>query len=313
MKGKRMKTLNLLLLLPFLLGQLAAAEAREILTVAIFDFESREEVVRPLGPQIATLLNARLSAEPHLILVERAELDKALGEQELGLSGTVTGETAARVGQLTGAKVLITGRVFRVDRELLIVAKVIGTETSRVYGELVKGGASASITDLSAELADRLIQTLQDKAQTLVAVVPTRAERLERIRQSLQRPDRPTVSVSIIERHFGGPTIDPAAETEIGKVLLECGFPLVDDRSDRKPDIVISGEAFSEFGVRRGNLVSCKARVEIKVRDRASGDLIVVDRQTSVAVDLSEQIAAKTALELAALELAERLLPNLVK
>jgi ribosome maturation factor RimP len=78
-----------------------------------------------------------------------------------------------------------------------------------------------------------------------------------------------------------------------------------------KPDIEISGEALSEFGMRKGNLVSCKARVEIKARDRASGNIILVDRQTSVAVDLTEQVAAKTALQNAALELAERVLPKL--
>ena len=100
-----------------------------------------------------------LSAEPNLILVERAELDKALGEQELGLSGTVTPESAAKIGQLTGAKVLVTGRVFKTDTELFIVAKIIGTETSRVYGELVKGGVDAPISDLSESWRRKLLRT----------------------------------------------------------------------------------------------------------------------------------------------------------
>jgi hypothetical protein len=38
-----------------------------------------------------------------------------------------------------------------------------------------------------------------------------------------------------------------------------------------------------------------------------------VDRQTSVAVDVAEQTAAKTALQKAAMDVAERLLPKLVK
>ena len=139
----------------------ASAGARgatpEVLTVAVFDFESKDEAVRDLGPKIATLINANLSTEPQIITVERADLDKILGEHELGLSGTVSAESAAKVGQLTGAKVLVTGRVFKVDRELVIVAKIIGTETSRVYGEMVKGTPAASpITDLSAELARKI-------------------------------------------------------------------------------------------------------------------------------------------------------------
>ena len=41
------------------------------------------------------------------------------------------------------------------------------------------------------------------------------------------------------------------------------------------------------------------------------GKIIHVDRQTSVAVDLAEHIAAKTALQAGAGELAERLIPKL--
>lgn len=308
----KMKITSLLTLL-LALGLTASVVAEQVYTVAVFDFESKDENVSGLGPKVATVVNAMLSAEPALILVERAELEKALGEQELGLSGTVSGDTAAKVGQLTGARVLVTGRVFKVDKETMIVAKVIGTETSRVYGELVKGGPSDSIADLSTELAQKIAATVTEKGDTLLAKVETRDERFARIKDSIRGDQRPVVSVKIAERHFGGPTIDPAAETEFGKILGECGFKLADDESDIRPDIEIEGEALSEFGMRKGNLVSCKGRVEIKVRERVTGNLLFVDRQTSVAVDLSEQIAAKTALQNAALELAERVLPKLAE
>ena len=95
------------LTLSLLVGAIARAEPQQPLPVAVFDFESKDENVRDLGPKIATLINVNLSADPNLITVERAELDKALGEQELGLSGTVSPDTAAKVGHLTGAKVLV--------------------------------------------------------------------------------------------------------------------------------------------------------------------------------------------------------------
>jgi ribosome maturation factor RimP len=65
--------------------------------------------------------------------------------------------------------------------------------------------------------------------------------------------------------------------------------------------------------MRHGNLVSVKARLEVKAVDQASGKIVAVDRQTTVAVDLTEQIAAKTALQQASAAIAERLLPKLVK
>jgi uncharacterized protein (DUF342 family) len=64
--------------------------------------------------------------------------------------------------------------------------------------------------------------------------------------------------------------------------------------------------------LRKGNLISYKARVEIKAR-KVNGDIVAVEHQTSVAVDVAEQTAAKTALQNAALELAERLLPKLAR
>ena len=282
------------------------------LTVAIFDFESKDEGVRDLGPKVATLLNANLSADPRIITVERADLEKVLGEQELGLSGTVSPDTAAKVGHLTGAKVLVTGRVFKADKELVIVAKIIGTETSRVYGELVKGAAAASITDLSGDLAKKIAATISEKGDTLVAKAENREDRIAKIRKSLKTGKLPAVSVKIGERHFGQPVIDPAAETELGLILKECGFTLVDDKSPQKADVEIRGDAFSAFGLRKGNLISCKARVELKAQ-RRTGEILAVDRQTSVAVDIAEQTAAKTALQQAAVELAERLLPKIVR
>jgi hypothetical protein len=301
------------LTLSLLAGAFARAELSQPLPVAVFDFESKDENVRDLGPKVATLVNASLSAEANLITVERAELEKVLGEQELGLSGTVTPDSAAKVGNLTGAKVLVTGRVFKTDTEFFIVAKIIGTETSRVYGELVKGGVNASISDLAGSLAKKIAADVTQKGDTLVAKVETHEDRVAKIKKALGDKKLPVVSVKITEQHFGQHVIDPAAQTELSLILQQCGFTLADDHSTNRPAIEITGEAFSEIAMRKGSLQSCRARIEIKTREVAGGKIISVDRQTSVAVDLAEHIAAKTALQTGAGELAVRLIPQLIK
>ena len=296
----------------FALAPLARAATQEMFTVAVFDFESKDEAVPDLGPKIATLITARLSAEPQIVTVERAELQKVLGEQELGLSGTVSPDTAAKAGHLTGAKVLVTGRVFKVDKELILVAKIIGTETSRVYGELVKGGAEGSITDISATLAQKIAATITQRGETLLGKVESRKDRIAKIKKSLKSDNLPSVSVKIGERHVGHPVIDPAAEAELGLILEECGFKLVDDKSPERAEVEITGDGFSAYGLRKGNLVSCKARLELKAQKR-SGEILCVDHQMSVGIDIAEETAAKTALQNAALELAARLLPKLTE
>jgi hypothetical protein len=150
------------------------------------------------------------------------------------------------------------------------------------------------------------------KADLLVAKSVSREETVAKIKSAVRKENLPKVAVKIDERHFGQAVIDPAAETEILKLLQECGFTVVDEKSKQAADIEITGEAFSAFGLRKGNLISCRSRVEIKAR-KSNGDIVAVDRQTSVALDIAEQTAAKSALQTAAIELAERLLPKLAQ
>ena len=291
----------------------AGAAERLPLSIAVFDFESRDPANKDLGKQIANLVTVHLSVDPNLITVERAELAKILGEQELGLSGTVSAASAAKVGQLTGAKVLVTGRAFTVDKEQIYVAKIMSTETGRVFGELAKGAMATPVTELAEQLAKKISATVDAKGESLVAKVQTREDRVTALKAGIKATKLPVVSVKVPEVHFGSPTVDPAAQTELMLILKQTGFELVDDQSKSVADIEITGEAFSEAGVRHGNLISCKARVEIKVRERSSGKILIAERQVSVAVDLSEQIAAKSALANAAAELAMRVVPQLAK
>ena len=78
-------------------------------------------------------------------------------------------------------------------------------------------------------------------------------------------------------------------------------------------DIVITGEGFSEFGARIGGLVSCAARLEVQATERDSLKVIVSEQTTRRAVDLSETIAAKTALQVAGHELAIKLIEKVAR
>jgi hypothetical protein len=284
------------------------------LTAAVFDFQTTGESLNGKGAEAAALLNAQLtSAAPNLILVERQELAKVLGEQELGLSGTVTPDSAAKIGALTGAKVLVTGRLFEAGDKSYLTAKIIGTETSRIYGETVSFADLGALDKGVAELAAKISADLTTHADTLLAKVEDPAARLERLRKLVAGRPLPSVSVVIAEQHIGQPVIDPAAETEIKSVLQQLGCTVIDPKTNGKSaDVQISGEAFSETAGRHGNLVSCRARVEIKMVRSASGDLLLTDRQSDVAVDLADHIAGKDALENAAAKLTDRIVPAML-
>lgn len=283
------------------------------LPVAVFDFQAGDRAIEKKGAEVGILLNAVLSAKPDLFLVERQEVEKLLGEQEFGLSGTVSPDTAAKVGALVGAKILVTGRIFETGGKAYFVAKVMGTETGRVFGEMATSENLEKLEEPVTQLAEKIAATIARQSPVLVAKVETSEARLERLKKLVSDKKLPAVRVVIAEQHLSRPVIDPAAQTELTKTLAEAGFEVIDaaGAAGRSDYATISGEAFSEFGMRRGNLVSCRARIEVTVKD-SNGKLLSNDRQMDVAVDIAEHIAGKKALESAALKLADRIIPSLV-
>jgi TolB-like protein len=284
------------------------------LAAAVLDFQAGDDLAGK-GAAAAGLLNAQLTTiAPDVILVERQEIEKVLGEQEFGMSGTVSPETAAKVGSLTGAKVLITGRLFNAGDKVYVVAKIISTETGRVYGESATCPDPSTLDKAVAELAPKIAADLKTHADTLVARVEDPAARLERLKKLVAgHTPLPSVSVVITEQHLNAVVIDPAAQTDMKLTLEQLGFDVVEpEATQRQADVQIGGEAFSEFAGRHGSLISCRARVEIRMIQPGTGKLLLADRDTAMAVDVAENVAGKTAIENAADRLLERILPKLV-
>ena len=300
------------LLMLLLARSLAASDA--VYPAAVLPFAERGADVKDLGSQVTDLMFANLAAEPKMYLVDRQDLDKILKELELNVSGLVAADSATRVGQLTGAKILITGSVLQVDSKLYLVAKIIGTETTRVLGVSVKGNIDDELGGLVEELASEVAKKVVNRADDLVAKPKTREDRVAALRKALGDAKLPVVKIDISERHVGQATLDPAAETEITLLCTELGFNVIDPEEGdrRKAKVLLVGEGFSEFATRHGNLISVKARLELKAVDAATGRVLANDRQTAIAVDLSEQIAGKAALQQAAADIAERILPKIV-
>jgi TolB-like protein len=307
-------TLTLLLAAALTFTLRAADAPLPALTVALDDFTGEADVAAHLR-NVTTLLTANLTTEPNLILVERANLTKALHEQAMGSSGIVSSDAAARIGQLTGAKIVVAGQVIKTgDTHLVIVADIVSTETGRLFAEKVEGGPDKLVA-LTLELSRKIARTIRDQTSQLLATPQeTSAQRLNRIVNSITGTNRPSVSVKFVWWESGRKHESTTVEDEFGALLLKSGFTVVDDKSDRKADVQIEGIENANVGAtRQGDLFSFFEVISLTAHERRTGKIITMDYQAESANGTGPG-AARADAEVAVTDsLAERLLPLLAK
>ncbi|HVU09534.1 MAG TPA: CsgG/HfaB family protein [Verrucomicrobiae bacterium] len=287
------------------------AQTQKPITVGILKLECHFIM---LGKDATSLLTADLSADPRFNFVDRGQLQKVLDEEALGASGIVTPDSAAKIGQLTGAKVLVGGRVLKDSKNnITILADIIGTENGRMFSE-TENGSRTNLEAMTSELAKKIAQTIADQSTNFLASATTeREEHVSQIIAKIKGKQRPAVLIKIDEQLPGGAGTFQTTETELGVLLQKAGFTVVDEKSDAKPDVIISGEAIAATTAKNGSFFLSHATLEIKAQERTTGKIISFDRQENVAADIGEQMAARKALENATDEMAERLLPLLAQ
>lgn len=106
--------------------------------VAVLPFENGgsygrdAEDLEALRRGIAGILISELATRPAIRLVDRAETQRLLDEQNLAASGRVDAATAARVGRLVGARYMIAGTFLDLYGDFRIDARIIDVETGEI-------------------------------------------------------------------------------------------------------------------------------------------------------------------------------------
>jgi len=223
-------------------GTIATAATPDALTVAVYDFAATDQTTASYARKVTTFVTAELTLETNLVMLARADLSRALSEQAFGISCLVSSEAAAKIGQVTGAKVLVAGQVIRTEgNHVVLVASIIGTETGRLFAAKVEGPADRPL-GLSAELSRKIAQTISAQTANLVAAAgESRNQRLARIIKSIKGKNRPAVSINIFHSASDNPQHSSTGQGEFGALLLKAGFTVVDANSERKPDVEITG------------------------------------------------------------------------
>jgi len=97
-----------------------------------------------IGDGMADMLTTALVNSGRYIVLERQALDDVLGEQDLGASGRVREETAAAIGEIEGAELLVVAAVTEFDGNSGGTSGSLGGgDLGRVVGAIAGGTRSA--------------------------------------------------------------------------------------------------------------------------------------------------------------------------
>jgi TolB-like protein len=174
---------NLILILVLVFNFLSYAQS---IKIAILDFENISGIVKydGLGKAMSSMLISDIEANvspKRLQLVERAQIQKVLKEQNFQTSGSVNKSTAVQAGKILGVNYLLVGDVYILNDQLIINARLTNAETGDiVFSKKQEGKTLAWLTlktniakDIAASLSQPFTEpTIPDK-EINVATITT--------------------------------------------------------------------------------------------------------------------------------------------
>lgn len=179
-------------------GAPAAAQQQDMRPgIAVLDFDvssvqlgQDRETYDALGRGLASMTLTELTAYPSARIVERAQLQQILQEQNLGREGRVDSMSLVRIGQLIGARYMVTGVLVNIRNNLRIDTRIFDAQTGAVLQTESVRGRMDDIFDIIPRLAQMLIHDIH--------LPPLERRAMEEFRQA--NPAPPTRAVMAYSR-----------------------------------------------------------------------------------------------------------------
>lgn len=171
------KRVSLLLLISFVFTDLALpfAVQDDRITIAIVDFRNtgQDRNLDYLEKTIPEAIITRMARSGQLEIVDRARLQDALQEMQLGMAGVVDEQTAVELGRAVGASAILLGSFVSIGEVIRINARLIDVQTSRIINaESVQGQVGEEIFDLMDRMAESMETQLVGETGKTVEVQP---------------------------------------------------------------------------------------------------------------------------------------------
>ena len=280
-----------------------------VIRVAVFDFDVIKSVGVDAGA-ITDQINTMLAAMPKVTIVNRDQIKKVADEHKIALTGLVDTSSAVKLGKFLNAQYIVVGRASKIGHTFYLVVKIVDVETTVQTTVSAKG----SVENGFENVLERLVPPLKKKIRKLQRpVVKPEDVALAKLRKAAKPLAGKVVLVQVEERHINRPLVDPAAQMAVANRLKSLGFKVIVPKDpkpgwkdnllkrgkyiDKKVDYLLEGEGVSAFAARMHNLISCRARVELRLIAVPGRNITICEKGIAARVDLVEALAAKAALE----------------
>jgi len=295
-----------------------AAEANlRAIRVAVFDFDVLKGV--DLEPAALTdQVNAMLDEMPNVTIVNRDQIKRVADEHKMALAGLVDNASAAQLGKFLSADYVIVGRASRIGQTNYLVLKIVSVATTVQTTVSAKAVAEKGLEALVERLKDALAPQVRELQKPLKA---EEDETLAKMRQAAKALTGKVILVDVTETHVNRPLADPAAQMAIANRLKALGIEVIVPKDpvagwkqalletgqygEQKVDFVLEGEGTSAYAAAMEGLISCRARVELRLIAVPGRTVTLSDKGVAARVDLVEALAAKAALEDAGVQACE--------
>jgi curli biogenesis system outer membrane secretion channel CsgG len=131
---------------------------QDVPTVAVMDFSSfmmgEGGASVNLGKAISAMLVTEFSGREGMRIVERAQLNDLLREQDLNLSGRIEEADAIEVGKMLGVQYVLHGQVTSIVDNLRMDIRAVDVETSEIVTVMKKSDKTSELFAVVVDLAD---------------------------------------------------------------------------------------------------------------------------------------------------------------
>jgi TolB-like protein len=133
--------------------------------IAIIDFENISGIAKydGLGKAMSSMLISDIEANvspKRLQLVERAQIQKVIKEQNFQASGSVDKATAVKAGKILGVTYMLVGDVYVLNEQLIINARLTNTETGDIVFSKKQEGKTTAWLPLKTAIAQDIASSL---------------------------------------------------------------------------------------------------------------------------------------------------------